>query len=236
MSMREHPPQSGKETFSRFTRGDTQVLTNCLLASYGFDLPALSCVVLARPTRSVMLYLQMMGRGLRPADGKRDCLVLDHSGCVHRHGFAHEKRAWSLSGHADLGEKRNDGRDTSTGEHRQIDCPECHAVFTGTTTCPECGYRLLPRGRDVETLTGDLVEIGKDRAPPVDRPAFYAELRTIAGERKYSSKWAAAQFRERFGEWPPWSWNSRPKLEPTLATRRWVKSRTIAYAKARQSA
>ena len=51
--------------------------------------------------------------------GQGDCLVLDHSGCVHRHGFAHEKRAWSLAGHADLGEKRNDGRNTSTGEQRQ---------------------------------------------------------------------------------------------------------------------
>lgn len=86
--------------FERFRSGDTQVLTNCTLASYGFDLPELDCVQLCRPTRSLVLYLQMLGRGLRPAPGKADCLVLDHSGAVRRFGFADEERHWVLEGRA----------------------------------------------------------------------------------------------------------------------------------------
>jgi len=225
------PIPEREETFVRFRRGDTQVLTNCFLASYGFDLPALSCIVLARPTKSLMLYLQMIGRGLRPADNKHDCLVLDHSGSVHMHGFAHERRAWTLAGHECLATRGGHSSKTGVSEARQIDCPNCPAVFTGTMTCPECGDRILPRGRDVEALDGDLVEVGKKREPAVDCKTFYSELRTIADERHFSQKWAAAQFRERFGMWPPWSWNSQPKLEPSMTTRRWVKSRLIAYAK-----
>ena len=81
------PTEEREAVFGRFRAGETQVLTNCFLAAYGFDLPAIAAVVLARPTKSLMLYLQMLGRGLRIDDGKRDCLVLDHAGCVHRFGF-----------------------------------------------------------------------------------------------------------------------------------------------------
>ena len=84
--------------FGRFSSGATQVLCNCFLAAYGFDLPDLACIVLARPTKSLVLYLQMLGRGLRTAEDKSDCLVLDHSGAVHEHGFAIDPRCWTLKG------------------------------------------------------------------------------------------------------------------------------------------
>lgn len=229
------PTDEREATFQRFTSGATQVLTNCFLASYGFDLPALSCVVLARPTKSLMLYLQMVGRGLRPAPGKTDCLVHDHSGAVHRHGFAHEDREWSLAGHSNLSDPSR-GRRREAPEHKQIDCPECAAVFAGTTTCPECGYRIPRKGRDVETLDGELVELGQHARPAVDQRGFYAELRDIARERRYSPRWAAAQYRDHFGAWPPFAWNDDPMRVPSITTRRWVKSRQIAYAKARAPA
>src|SRR5207247_9907269 len=90
------PADARKATFARFAAGETQVLTNCFLAAYGFDLPVLSCVVLARPTKSLMLYLQMLGRGLRIAPDKRDCLVIDYAGCFHRHGFATVIWTWAF--------------------------------------------------------------------------------------------------------------------------------------------
>lgn len=222
--------------FERFAAGEIQVLTNCFLAAVGYDLPRIDCVVLARPTRSLTLYLQMLGRGLRPAKGKRDCLVLDHAGAVHRHGFATEPRAWSLSGKMALvvpsagGPHRGDA-----GMPKQIDCPECSAVFTGSRTCPECGYYLAPVGRQVETIDGKLVEIGAGLLPEeVDRQAFFLELRGFAKERGYKPGWAAHRFKARFGKFPPRDWNDRPILTPSLATRRWIKSQQIAWAKAQQ--
>src|SRR5439155_10317479 len=139
------PAPERQATFARFAAGETQVLANCFLAAYGFDLPALSCVVLARPTKSLMLFLQMLGRGLRIAPGKRDCLVLDHAGGVHAHGFASDPRAWTLHGTHALEPSPTRARP----ERRAKECPECHAIWTGSPACPECGYVLRPAGRMV---------------------------------------------------------------------------------------
>ncbi len=219
------------EIFGRFTSGATQVLCNCFLAAYGFDLPDLACVVMARPTKSLVLYLQMLGRGVRPAADKTDCLVLDHSGVVHEHGFIDEPRHWNLRGQFALEEPKTSSK---SGESKQIDCPECSAVFSGTRTCPECGYVLVPKGREVATLDGELIEIGAGLPPEeIDRRQFHAELRGYVIEKGHKPGWAAHKFRERFGAFPPWDWNDEPALEPTLLTRRWIKSRNIAWAKAR---
>ena len=228
------PQELRDETFRRFSSGQTQVLTNCFLASYGFDLPELSCVILARPTRSLMLYLQMLGRGLRPADGKRDCLVLDHSGAVHCHGFAHEERLWTLEGERALVEHEKSRAEHGAAE--ALTCPECACVFAGARQCPECGYYFAPRGVEVRTLDGQLVEIGAhlDKAEQ-DRLAFFAQVLGFAAERRYKPGWAAYKFKERFGDWPPRSWSSTPAAEPNLETRRWIKSRTIAWLKARDN-
>jgi DNA repair protein RadD len=216
-------------TFARFRSGTTQVLTNCFLAAYGFDLPALSCVVLARPTKSLMLYLQMLGRGLRINEGKHDCMVLDHSGAVHRHGVATDERVWTLSGCTALvppAARTKPKREAKT-------CPACHALWMDGPTCPECCYQLQPKGRLVETLNGELIEFGAGEPPEVqDRLAFYSELRGFALERAYKPGWAAHKFCERHGVMPPWRWNEHPALSPSRATRGWILSRYIAWRKA----
>ena len=226
--------------FARFRTGHTQVLCNCQLASYGFDLPELSCIVLARPTRSIMLFLQMVGRGLRPAAGKRDCLVFDHSGCVHEHGFAADPREWTLEGRRALVSVRRGGG-AQRKEDTIIDCPECSCTFTGSRKCPSCGYLIPAVPHEVETLNGQLVQIGS--SPPaieVDRRKFFAELLDIAREKNYRPGWADCRFRDKFGEWPPQAWLSH--THPSKAsdgTRRWSKSRDIAFfrrSKPRQKA
>ncbi|HJS88585.1 MAG TPA: DEAD/DEAH box helicase [Steroidobacteraceae bacterium] len=229
-------PQAFRDaTFERFRAGATQVLTNCFLASYGFDLPELSCVVLARPTKSLMLYLQMIGRGLRTAESKSDCLVLDHSGCVHRFGFAHDERQWTLEGEQALVQQENS--EPERREAKQLTCPECSCVFGGARLCPECGYFFAPKGKEIRTLEGELVEIGEALTRELqDRAAFYAELRGVAAERHWKPTAAACQFKERYGDWPPRAWNSMPIAEPSIETRRWVQSRMIAWRKSRDGA
>jgi superfamily II DNA or RNA helicase len=220
--------------FQRFRSGDTQVLTNCFLASYGFDLPELDCIVLARPTKSLMLYLQMLGRGLRPASGKADCLVLDHAGNVHRHGFATDDRYWTLDGSRSLDAHQKRQAATRT-EEKTLTCPDCKCVFTGSRTCPDCGYYFAPRGRIVETVDGQLVEIGQYMARDrLEELEFYLQLRAISEERHYRAGFAAHRFKERFGKFPPFAWNAFPSVAPSMATRRWFKSRQIAFAKARE--
>jgi superfamily II DNA or RNA helicase len=216
-------------TFDRFRCGETQVLTNCFLAAYGFDLPALSCVVLARPTQSLMLYLQMLGRGLRIADGKRDCVVLDHSGAVHRHGFATDARCWTLAGRTALVPSPS----RATEPRQAKECPACHAVWLDGATCPECGYTLRPTGQMVATLPGDLVELAAAAAVREDenRRRFHAELRGFAAEHGFKPGFAFVKYLERFDTKPAWSWRDDAPLPPSRATRGWIRSRWIAARK-----
>ncbi|MFD0344035.1 DEAD/DEAH box helicase [Streptomyces sp. NPDC127117] len=77
-----------RETLARYNAGELQVLTNCMVLTEGFDAPHTSCIVVARPTKSPGLYVQMVGRGLRPAPGKGDALLLDVMGAATRHKLA----------------------------------------------------------------------------------------------------------------------------------------------------
>src|SRR5215467_9778213 len=72
---------------ARLESGETEIVTNCMVLTEGWDLPAVSCCILARPTKQMGLFRQMIGRVLRPADGKPDAVILDHSGAVYRHGL-----------------------------------------------------------------------------------------------------------------------------------------------------
>jgi ATP-dependent helicase IRC3 len=79
------PADQRRETLARLRTGRTQVVTNCALLAEGFDEPSVDCVVVARPTRSRPLLVQMLGRGTRLFPGKRDCLVLDVVAASDRH-------------------------------------------------------------------------------------------------------------------------------------------------------
>lgn len=83
---------------SAWRNGDIQVVSNCQILTEGFDFPELYCCVLARPTKSVALYLQMVGRVLRTAPDKSGALILDHAGNILEHGPPHIERIWRLEG------------------------------------------------------------------------------------------------------------------------------------------
>ena len=228
------PTLERKAIFDRFRSGETQVLSNCTLASYGFDLPELDAIVLARPTKSLVLYLQMLGRGLRPAPGKEYCLVLDHAGVVRRFGFADEPRGWSLDG--PITNWREDAQRTGRDIPEPMklrDCPRCQAVFTGSQ-CPECKWYYKPKPVQVETLAGELIEIDDIRESERDKLKFYLQLRGLCEKRGKKAGYAAHSYREKFGDWPPFTWNDYPAMQPSEEVKRWMQSRMIAFAKRRQ--
>src|SRR5262249_35761750 len=85
------------EAIARLESGSTQILLSCFLLSYGTDIPPVECIVLARPTRSLVMYLQMVGRGLRPSPdtGKRDCILIDHGHVVETLGLPQSDFGWT---------------------------------------------------------------------------------------------------------------------------------------------
>lgn len=233
-------PQHAREAiFERFQSGRTQVLTNCTLASIGFDLPELDCVVFARPTKSVGLYLQMLGRGLRPAAGKHDCLVLDHAGNVHRHGFATDDRYWTLHGKYAIDETktREAQRKREEAGEVKLTCPQCKAVFAGSNTCPSCGYYFAPKPRLITAHEGQLVEVGPNKRyremTEGARRLFYLELVGYAEQKGFKRGYATAKYKERFNAWPKQAWQAHATqwggIDPSIETSRYLRAQDAAW-------
>ena len=119
-----------------FRDGTIKVLVNVIVATEGFDLPDASCIAIARPTMSLALYLQMVGRGLRPKDG--NCLILDLAANSVTHGLPEEDREWSLKPRAE----------EFSGEAPIVWCPECETVSPAASHhCRNCGYAF---GKDCD--------------------------------------------------------------------------------------
>lgn len=83
----ETPKEERRETLRAYTRGDVQVITNCMVLTEGTDLPRTGCILHAKPTKSATLYEQMTGRGLRIFPGKTECIIIDMVDVARRHSL-----------------------------------------------------------------------------------------------------------------------------------------------------
>jgi DNA repair protein RadD len=224
------------EILERVRSGESQVLCNVYVASYGLDIPELDCAVMARPTKSIVLYFQTVGRVLRTCKGKRDALILDHAGCVEEHGFVDEPMPWTLMGNArqDQERERRERRDP-----QPIECPECQTIFRATHICPTCGHELRGGVEAVPYHEADLHEIDREKKKvnrqwtAEQKGQFFGELKSYGLRRNYAHGWASHKYRERFGVWPRGVINDYPMRTPSQETLNWIKSRNIAAAKAR---
>lgn len=171
------------------------VLCNCMILTEGWDLPALEVAIVARPTKSLQLHLQMLGRIMRAADGKAGALVLDHAGNYDRHGLPTRALAYSLDG-------------TVTAE--DIDtkkCPSCGLVMQlGENPCPECGHVWGSTGPrpGVSEVDGSLEVKHAAKAAPVtfeDKARFWRRA-YLHAQHKGNPRIALARYRATFNEWP----------------------------------
>jgi DNA repair protein RadD len=90
------PDDERDAILARLETGETELVSNCMVLTEGWDMPEVGCAILARPTRQMGLFRQMIGRVLRPADGKPDAVILDHSGAVFAHGLPEDRVEWTL--------------------------------------------------------------------------------------------------------------------------------------------
>lgn len=129
------PTDERDAILGRLASGETQVVSNCQVLTEGWDLPRCKVVILARPTQSLSLFLQMAGRGLRPWEGV-PALLLDHAGCARRHGLPQTDRVWTLEGRPKGSRRASSDTDSSVK-----DCPQCRrTVLRGVLACPHCGF------------------------------------------------------------------------------------------------
>jgi DNA repair protein RadD len=222
---------------ARLASGETQVVCNCMVLTEGFDLPAIGSIMLARPTKQIGLFRQMAGRGLRPAPGKTNLILIDHSGAVYRHGLLEDRVEWTL----DVTKRAENPTHASRVRRatlRLVECSQCGALRTGGEPCLHCGFLPKPRPDAIIFREGELARVDRSgivqSSDPNNRMRWYAELACIAQERGYKPGWAAHKYKEKFGGWPP-SRTITP-MQPSAEVLSWVRSRNIAWAKAREKA
>ena len=130
--------------------GRLKVLTSCQLIGEGVDVPSVAGCILLRPTQSVSLHLQMIGRCLRPQPGKT-AVILDHVGNVLRLGHHLEEREWSLDG--------TPKRDREKAPSVKV-CPACFSCLpSAKPLCPDCGHEFVAERRELVHVDGELEEI-----------------------------------------------------------------------------
>lgn len=195
-----------RQRIQQLESGELKVLTSCQVISEGTDVPSVGGCLLLRPTDSLTLYLQQVGRCLRPSPGKSHAVVLDMVGNVRKHGFHTDPRQWTLEGR----KKREASEAPALRE-----CPQCFAALPpATRVCPDCGYEFTsPERNDAEQLgTALLVEvteeerkrIAEERRRQVAKARSREELEEIAAERGYKLGWVDKILRargQRYGRW-----------------------------------
>ena len=178
--------------------GSIEVLTNCALIDEGLDMPSVGAVILLRPTQSLVLHRQQIGRGMRPAPGKDALLVLDHVGNSIVHGLPETEVAWSLA-----------GVEKEPGDAPVWACPACDCVNPiATRICSGCGYERPepPASSKVLVAPGELAELTAERLTAIRAMSYgeivsemrsEAELRAFATSRGYHSGWVRHRLREQ---------------------------------------
>lgn len=234
------PLEERDSILARLAAGKVEVVCNCSVLTEGWDRPEVSCLVLARPTKSLVLFRQMVGRVLRPSADKTDALILDHAGAIFEHGWIDDPVEWTLSEDQRAESRRQRERRTKRRGRALTTCPECSAVRWQGDPCGSCNWRPQTKALSVEVLDGDLAPVKRNRTAPTvtptadDRARFFAMLLGVAEQRGYQQGWASHKYREKFNVWPASRWV--PPMQPDDATLAWVRSRQIAYARAKARA
>lgn len=202
------PKEQRRHHIMNFAEGYFPVMFNCDLFGEGFDLSAIAerdvpieAVIQMRPTQSLSLHLQQLGRGLRPK--KDPAILLDMCGNLQRHGFPDSPFEWSLDPR--IKRKKSDSEDVE----KMRQCPDCYCSHSPSMSqCPACGHIYEVSSREMEEVEGDLKEIKREQVVPPPRAKLsnqkveqlnlpLQDLLKLARERGKkpgeAEKWAAAR-------------------------------------------
>ena len=224
-----------RETIEDFSKPDTAIhgLIATDILTRGFDVPDVEIGVSARPfSKSFSSHVQQMGRIMRPYDGKKFGLWLDHSG-----NYIRFRKEWDTLFEEGVKELLTAGetakKEPTEKEKTDSKCPMCSALWiSGFDHCYHCGYEK-PK-RDLKVALGQLEELGDMIIRPSDNQTFYSELIYYARLRGYKEGWAAHKYKEKYGAFP-----RGLKTDPvqiSFKTKNWIQSRNIAWAKSKSNA
>lgn len=175
--------------------GRLNVLTSCDLISEGLDIPVVAGAILLRPTESLNVYLQQVGRVLRVAPGKAEAVILDHVGNVWRHGLPDQDREWSLTEGIVKPPKEAEVREAVK------QCPQCYYVHSPAPTCPNCGHVYKVKAKKpptyVEGMLSKVTITDEEMADVIRRARTLDDFHLIAKHKGYKPGWAWNKWKNR---------------------------------------
>ncbi|MGL5938850.1 MAG: DEAD/DEAH box helicase [Waterburya sp.] len=193
------PISQRNELYQKLEAGELMVLASCAALSEGFDVPKVSCIILARPTKSKALYFQQLGRGLRLASNKFDCLVLDQSQNVLEHGFIEDLSEITL---VPSDQTISKNKVQAPVKVCPGDTGGCGAyVYSFYLKCPHCQYDF-----DLQKL---ITVLGNSRLishQDETKLNFYRFKLREAFKNNFAPSWAAMKFQAEYGFFPPFDW------------------------------
>ena len=167
-------PRQRVATLRRLENGSIDGVSNVDVLTEGFDCPDVQCVHIGRPTRSMVLYRQMNGRGMRPKADGAHCVSLDSAGNVALHGPLDDFVQWSLED--GVIEEREDGEGRSPHRH----CKNCDMLYPiSKSVCPNCG--AAPETKTAQEVDVDLIKWGPSRKTGRASERELAKLVTATG-------------------------------------------------------
>lgn len=216
-------PDERRSSLRAYKEGRVQVISCVDILTKGFDEPNTGTLVMARPTKSLIVHLQQIGRALRIAPDKENAIILDHGGNVERHGFPTDEVITVLN--TDV--QKTQPKTSEKTERLPKACPICHFVKpAGVVECPSCGFKP-ERINTVEHEAGELVKL--EKVSKEDKQRWFSMLLGHCKQKRYSAGWAKHKYKEKFGVWPRGL--STAELEPAGDVARYIKYLNIRYAK-----
>lgn len=219
----ETPDTDRERWFKQLRTGEVQVICNYDVLTYGVDVTCVSCIILRRPTTSLPLYIQMIGRGMRAdeAFGKTDCILLDHAGCSLYHQYVPGMREieWTLDPNDNINYRNQ--KDITEGRADVMHaCKKCGTSYkiAKMRQCPRCGEILSKPEREsitLDPLAGNLRELIRkgrtlDTAQLQEVNKAWLAILFQCYYQNLTLGMAANRFESRFGK-PPWH---LPNLHP----------------------
>jgi superfamily II DNA or RNA helicase len=213
------PMSERQRLIMQLESGELKVLCNVGVLTTGVDIPRVSCIIIARPTKSYNLYIQILGRGTRIDEGKNDFIVLDHGGCVIEHGFIEDERPCNL-----------DGKPARPKENFLVRCPVCfHAwnpieqfrqMFPGVDRVGRdyicraefqgqmCGTDVTPGKAESETRheviqdeNFEMLEVKtKDELQVIQLQRWLEGKIRVMRSKRYKTGWVFYQLRDKYGD------------------------------------
>jgi DNA repair protein RadD len=194
-----HTPSEERERIlNAHAEGDIKILSNVGITTKGWDSPDTTCLIYARPTKSLMLHIQILGRVLRKSSCGTPALILDHGNNIVRLGFPTDQLPEFLCNgdKAEIDKKEKEIKEQ--GEKLPTACEKCHHLST-EFICPKCGHKPL-LAPNVETVDVKLERL--KQVPPAEKARWFGELLGYARSKGMNDGWAAHKFNEKFGHFP----------------------------------